>query len=220
MSRLTKEFWDRLAKTDLAYARNPVLRKSPIAERYFDPLAKNFATGGAGAGRSDVLHPIFDETPGTPHMIFTFDDPHADPSPELLQVNPDEVLRSLEDMGASIEVAEGHYGGPPEKSFIVSGIDPEAILRLGNAAGQESVIVRDGPENYMVFVNGKNAGKALTGKGYTLSRERPDGPHTLINTPRGPVYFLLNFDWDGPMIDWALPEGVEPRPQRKATFGA
>jgi hypothetical protein len=66
---------------------------------------------------------------------------------------------------------------------------------LAKKSKQDSVIFGKGNDQILVEYGLEGKPKVTTGAGFQIFTQKPDTDYTKINTPRGPIYFTLNFDW-------------------------
>jgi hypothetical protein len=100
-------------------------------------------------------------------------------------------------MGLRFERVRGRYDDP-ENSVMVHGIKPQDLYNLGRKYGQESVVLSKGGQNHLLYTHGPNHGKMFSGEGVSVFDAEPDNYFTTVTTPKGPVHFSYNVDWEKP----------------------
>lgn len=131
-----------------------------------------------------------------PHFIFSAENP-LHPSKNILNLNTDQMITALREMGYEPVLSQGKYGAT-ETSIIIPNItkkDAEALHQLAKDLGQDSSIFSTGKKHEMRYHHGEKAGSSIYGEGSVLHDKTPDDLYTQL--PNGET-FTHNFDFDKP----------------------
>lgn len=148
-------------------------------EFFFTNLYKN----------SDKKHAIHDKLP---HYIFSAEKPLH---PRKLEMSHEEALNFLQEKGYNVEEMHGKYGDE-EKSILIHTPPKNSLKHLNNfvsALGQDSVIISDGYDHEMHYVNGPKSGRHHKGQGTVFHK---DVPADFYSTLSDGSHFTHGFDFD------------------------
>lgn len=126
------------------------------------------------------------------HMIFSMDNPKYGQHDENAHPN---MLSQLKTMGADVHEAQGKYG-KPERSIIVRSPAEQIknhIISSAHANGQDSIILSNGNEHKMIYLNGPHVGMHHAGIGTEYHQQEPSDFYTKMSNG---TMFSHNFDFD------------------------
>ena len=126
------------------------------------------------------------------HMIFSMDNPSHGQHDGNAHPN---MLSQLKSMGADVHEAQGKYG-KPERSIIVRSPSEQIrnhVVSSAHANGQDSIILSNGNEHKMVYLNGEHVGMHHAGIGTQYHEQEPEDFYTKMSNG---TMFSHNFDFD------------------------
>ena len=127
-----------------------------------------------------------------PHILMSAGSPlyHQE-----LKMNNEEVANMLRKKGYNVSEVVGKYGTvqpslmihePPKHAY-------KHFHELGRKLGEESLIISDGYNHEMHYVNGENAGKHIKGQGTEISSKEPED---FYSTDENGTHFSHNFNFN------------------------
>jgi hypothetical protein len=123
-----------------------------------------------------------------PHILFTTENPRYGKS----KLSLDQAISNLKAAGAKVYKIQGHYGSP-ENSILIEDPTPQHIriaTQMAGENGQESIIISNGKNHKMIYLNGPNKGKIEHGEGTVFHKEKPSDYYSIL--PDGTI-FTHNF---------------------------
>lgn len=148
------------------------------------------------------LHPIHDKIP---HIILSAEDPHFDSKTTM---SHEDAMDFLKSKGYDVENLEGRYD-KDEKSILVKNPPKHTkkhLLNLAQNLGQESVLVSDGYNHELHYVNGAYKGLHHKGSGTILYEKEPTDRYSKLEDG---TYFSHNIDFDKTHKDSKLIKGFD-----------
>jgi hypothetical protein len=128
------------------------------------------------------------------HLIFSVTDPLHEVKAKSAPTT-DEAVKYLNENGEDAQKIWGNYGGTQQPSIMVSNPqNVKGIYELARGLGQESIIHSKDGKHQLIFLNGPEAGKTLSGEGTKFFTSKPKGDHSTILTDEGPIHFSHNLD--------------------------
>jgi GNAT superfamily N-acetyltransferase len=128
-----------------------------------------------------------------PHAILSVENPKYQ-GREM--ISHEDALSLLNQGGRNNAISmQGHYGAP-ERSILVSnptGEQLDLVRKIAHSTGQESHIESNGKQHKMLYSNGPEAGKVVTGSGTSFHQTTPEDYYSVL--PDGST-FTHNFDFD------------------------
>ncbi len=135
------------------------------------------------------------------HGKSTFISAGEGPEDENMEESHGSLAKDLNDGGFMWVPISGNYDGMTESSFMVMEMSQVDAVNLAKKHSQESVLMSDSGENWLVITEGENQGRSYPGSGWDINKDAKESFFSQVSIPGGEkVNFSLRLG-SKPMVD-------------------